>query len=980
MAAAIGVSTAQLDDMMRKGKVLSEDALPKFAAMLNTVTRGGNFDSLQMSMNRLKNTWTELVNSSGFEGFYKSIVDTANKALGYFQTDFGPKLKGIFAGIFAGIGAIRFTNWLPNFRATVEKDVAAIKQEFKAANTEAMKLYKGFKFGGGLSNVAVGARNSSYVKYDINDFYQRKASLLANRSSGSLNPTDFATQYKKLYDDTKKLTSEVYRYNEALLATEKLRRKAGMAPLISKEEIKNIKAYNAELSKFRTQFSPKTLPVNETRRGFAALWGVLKNIGLSLATMGAQVAAALAVGMIVKAISKWVELNKAIKENAKLFENYSEDVKASNVEVEKNANILMSHLNIIRNTNNSLKARENSLKEINKLTGSKFTTDALDKTKQAYQDIVKEVHRWIEATRLQAKVQVYATKAAEAEAQQESMDQKFHAAAAEAKAFEEQANAPFTADWTREYLKSKAIAKKQEAKAYLTAMVEYGKIMRDAKGKLDELNVEITDTILGEGGNTQPDGGKLKGIPKIMDDYKNAVDELNASLSQGIITQADYEKQLDKLIIDTWHKAAKTGKLDIKEIVAKADKGATLTAMEKWYYDISVAARKAAQKALVSDIEDGIIKDVEDYIKELDDELKKLSDRYDKANKSDYKALNTKMPDFKPRDTTFDYKKDGSEILEEEIEAERRWASELKEAIDEIKGSYENINDAGADVIDKLHKMTAAMNRAEASADNLEAAMKFQKIKEDIEDLEKQIKSAFASGIKGLASDMDRIVKGWESIEGAMDDEDTTYWDKFMLVFNEIVQIFDAVVGVIDTFNKIQEASAKLAGAELAQNAALIAMQEKKVNLERELFIWKQKNAGMTNAAIAAEIAEAGASRANASAKASEAVAGATASGAKLAFPWNLAAIAVGVATVLAALTGGKNIKFANGGIVGGNSYSGDNQLARVNSGEMILNRGQQSKLFNMINNGGMGGKVEFEIRGDRLKGVLRNYDMKMKG
>lgn len=966
MAAAIGVSTAQLDDMMKKGKVLSEDALPKFAAMLNTVTRGGNFDSLQMSMNRLKNTWTELVNSSGFEGFYKSIVDTANKALGYFQTDFGPKLKGIFAGIFAGIGAIRFTRWLPNFRDTVAKDIASIRQEYKAANTEAMKLYKGFNFGGGLSNVAVGARNSSYVKYDTNDFYQRRASLLANRS---LNPTDFSTQYKKLYDDTKKLTSEVYRYNEALLATEKLRRKAGMTPLISKAEIKNIKAYNAELSKFRTQFSPKTLPVNETTRGFAVLGGVLKNIGLSLATMGAQVAVALAVGMIVKAIDKWRELNKAIKENAKLFENYSEDVKASNVEVEKNANILMSHLNIIRNTNNSLKARENSLKEINKLTGSKFTTDALDKTKQAYQDIVKEVHRWIEATRLQAKVQVYATKAAEAEAQHESMDQKFHAAAAEAKAFEEQANAPFTADWTREYLKSKAIAKKQEAKAYLTAMVEYGKIMRDAKGKLDELNVEITDAILGEGGNTQPGGGTLKGIPKIMEDYKNAVNELNASLSQGIITQADYEKQLDKLIIDTWHKAAKTGKLGIKEIVAKADKGATLTAMEKWYYDIFIAAGKAAQRALVSD-----------YIKELDDELKKLSDRYDKANQSDIKALNSKMPDFKPRDTTFDYKKDRSEILEEEIEAERRWASELKEAIDEIKGSYENINDAGADVIDKLHKMTAAMNRAEASADNLEAAMKFQKIKEDIEDLEKQIRSAFASGIKGLASDMDRVVKGMESIRDTMDNADASAWDKFMVVFNEIAQIADLVVGVINTFNAIQEASAKLAGAELAQNAALIEMQQKKVNLERELFIWKSKNAGLTDVAIAKEISEAVASRTNASAKASEAVAGATASGAKLAFPWNLAAIAVGVATVLAALTGGKNIKFANGGIVGGNSYSGDKQLARVNSGELILNRGQQAKLFKMINNGGVGGNVEFKIRGCDLIGAINNEQSRRKG
>jgi len=45
--------------------------------------------------------------------------------------------------------------------------------------------------------------------------------------------------------------------------------------------------------------------------------------------------------------------------------------------------------------------------------------------------------------------------------------------------------------------------------------------------------------------------------------------------------------------------------------------------------------------------------------------------------------------------------------------------------------------------------------------------------------------------------------------------------------------------------------------------------------------------------------------------------------------------------------------KFALGGIVPGNSHTGDNVLARVNSGEMVLNAEQQSQLFNMVNGGG---------------------------
>ena len=51
--------------------------------------------------------------------------------------------------------------------------------------------------------------------------------------------------------------------------------------------------------------------------------------------------------------------------------------------------------------------------------------------------------------------------------------------------------------------------------------------------------------------------------------------------------------------------------------------------------------------------------------------------------------------------------------------------------------------------------------------------------------------------------------------------------------------------------------------------------------------------------------------------------------------------------------------KFADGGIVGGNSFTGDAITARVNSGEMILNREQQASLFRQIKEGGDAGVVE---------------------
>lgn len=65
-------------------------------------------------------------------------------------------------------------------------------------------------------------------------------------------------------------------------------------------------------------------------------------------------------------------------------------------------------------------------------------------------------------------------------------------------------------------------------------------------------------------------------------------------------------------------------------------------------------------------------------------------------------------------------------------------------------------------------------------------------------------------------------------------------------------------------------------------------------------------------------------------------------------------AIATMVATVIAntasAVKMVNSAKFAEGGIVDGNSYSGDKVNARLNSGEMVLNREQQANLFRMIN------------------------------
>lgn len=91
-----------------------------------------------------------------------------------------------------------------------------------------------------------------------------------------------------------------------------------------------------------------------------------------------------------------------------------------------------------------------------------------------------------------------------------------------------------------------------------------------------------------------------------------------------------------------------------------------------------------------------------------------------------------------------------------------------------------------------------------------------------------------------------------------------------------------------------------------------------------------------------------------------------------------VAAIAAGTAVMISTIS--QLQSFSQGGIVGGSSFSGDSQIARVNSGEFVLTKVQQGNLFRLLdsNTAGLGGNSvgvsSVRVKGSDLYLALSNY------
>lgn len=361
----------------------------------------------------------------------------------------------------------------------------------------------------------------------------------------------------------------------------------------------------------------------------------------------------------------------------------------------------------------------------------------------------------------------------------------------------------------------------------------------------------------------------------------------------------------------------------------------TVRGSEEW---LTITKQIKDETKKLSDIQDGSLADLQNQVSEIDDKLSKEN-----------LSLKTRL-----------------ELIDKKAEIQKK--------IDDISDdSYIKVTPIVGDNRRKRNSVSNAQTNINNIANDYDSGLiDYKSAKSQIDKINTDLKNIGAKPIKvhletdtekflsSLETGADSLLSSFNGIDGVIDDitslsqaisEGANSWEVFMGVLKTGVGIIQTVSTVLNTLNTLQELFGTTSLVAAEQNAA----------------------AGASEIATAAGVT---------AAKSGEAIASATASGAMVPFPLNLIAIAAGVAAVLAALAAITGA-FANGGVVGGSQYAGDALLARVNSGEMILNGSQQKNLFDLLDKGTTsnvgGGNVNFVIRGKDLHGVLSNYDDKMK-
>lgn len=891
MAKAAGVSVAGLDKLMKKGKLMSADVLPKFAEALNEMIPNVDTDNLETSVNRLKNAFTEFVNGTDAQSKYKALIDWLTGAI----QGLGENLKNILTLAFAALVFV--------------------------ATSAATKVWRGWS--SAYDNVAASGERASAMAIKATERRVAVEGTLAVKKKAEL--AALAEYEVALAEGTAK----------DVLAAEIKKDKAIRARIGAESSLEKARTIEQKALDKEKQISATTSAMagaNIFKKAGIIIGAQAKRLMISLKGMWNSFAPALLVSVIVGIIGYFKNLREEAERVKKIFSDYKKESEGITHTPE------IIQLKVIQDLYNKAadgsKLKEKYQNRIIELLGGEL------KKNQDINDAVRERIKLLEAT---AKTDYFTRKKIEAEDKLKGLYDKRGGE----KAFNFQyQNAKENEGVVNFGGQAPIIQEMEEA-------VGLRKIITDADANIREYTEFLEKNKPPISPITDLDDDKKKKTPlqKEQESFDKQFEELGAELEIGKITQAEYNKNLGELNIKMYAQAKGTGNKEVleseylkarKQAAEKAikdqDKNTALVEFEKVQKDYNTKVEEArtqqakglmSQKDLNSNIASLSIEAAKSVagIKGIGDE----ADVFITAMQLNAKLLSKRIKEQK-YDATFDYKKTKPEILSDKLNIAKKWRDDAKEEA-KVLGA----------------EMTEELNKAMTKVTSLEEALKLAQVKEDIKNLNKELNESLYSGVKDIASSSDRIVSAFSNLRDVMNDVDASGWERFMAVWNAMTNVVDTFLSIIKMIESLTELTNKLIQAKEAEEAIDTAVTGTKVaNAATETTAEITAIATQTAASVSANVAKTTAATTTMAAESTAAYAGIPFVGVGLA----AAQIAAMEAMILAASIP----KFATGGVITGGPTSGDKILARVNAGEMILNQGQQSRLFEAINSGKLGG------------------------
>ena len=333
--------------------------------------------------------------------------------------------------------------------------------------------------------------------------------------------------------------------------------------------------------------------------------------------------------------------------------------------------------------------------------------------------------------------------------------------------------------------------------------------------------------------------------------------------------------------------------------------------------------------------------------------------------------------------TPFDYNIDLVEQIKTQIKL-----LEDTEYLTKIRINPELVIDGGSvqGIQNKIQKKLQEINRLSPDAQS----EKISKIRQEIDELQKQLEKAKAKTGQSLFTNegsqkdlSDKISKKKAELEVSV--VDSPEYNKLIKEIQDLtlkkkridIQVeADSLTPAEKKLKKIKKASEGTTETFQAMGSMFSSVGQMSDDETAAIMQGLASITGSIAEAVPAIMSLVGA-------KSAEAIANGTAEATKIGFPQNIPAIATTVAAIMSVISTISSVagSFAEGGIISGGSQIGDNMVAKVNSGEMIINGKQQQNLWKAISSGNLGGNTENQVsvsnvrvKGSDLYLALRNY------